>query len=50
LDGEKFEKDLVQATSEIREEIERQMELTAELTREKSSGKKSFIEMIDSQY
>jgi len=47
LDAENYEKDLVQAISEMREEISRQMEITEELTRQVQAGRKSMLEVLN---
>jgi len=47
LDGEKYERDLVQIIEETREEIDRQMQLTEQLTKAVQAGRKSVIDVLN---
>ena len=47
LDGEKYERDLVQMIEEMREEIDRQMQLTEQLTKAVQAGRRSVIDVLN---
>jgi len=50
LDGEKYEKDLVQIIEEMREEIDRQMALTEQLTKAVQAGRRSVIDVLNGTF
>jgi len=47
LDGDMYERDLVQVIGEMHDEIDRQMQLTEQLTKAVQAGRNSVIDVLN---